>query len=152
VTGNSINCHSIINIINKKAQELASNGMQVIALAEKNNYPGINNFTTSDEKDMTLIGFVAFLDPPKSGVKETLKKLKKANVNIIILTGDNQYSTKCICDLVGLKSDKIMLGKELDKLTDQELKLKIPNIDAFARLNPLQKELYLLQKAARYGR
>lgn len=68
----------IINIINKKAQELASNGMQVIALAEKNNYPGINNFTTSDEKDMTLIGFVAFLDPPKSGVKETLKKLKKA--------------------------------------------------------------------------
>ena len=130
----------IIKIVNDKANELASLGMQVIALAEKKEYKGTNIFDDTDEVEMTLLGFVAFLDPPKAGVKETLKKLHDANIDIKILTGDSEFTTKNICDLVGLKSNNIMLGTTVDKLTDKELKMKIDDISAFARLNPLQKE------------
>jgi P-type Mg2+ transporter len=130
----------VIKIVNEKAKELASSGMQVIALAEKKKYRGVGVFDEADETEMTLIGFVGFLDPPKSGVKDTLQKLHDANIRIKILTGDNQYTTKNICELVGLESNDIMLGKDVDKLTDKELKLKIENIDIFARLTPLQKE------------
>lgn len=129
-----------VEMVNSKAKELASSGMQVIALAEKREYRGINEFNESDEKNMTLIGFVAFLDPPKTGVKNIIQKLQNANVKTMILTGDNQYTTNNICSLVGLPDSKIILGSEIDKLTDKELKMKIDNISACARLNPLQKE------------
>ncbi len=133
-----------IETIEKKAQELEKMGMQVIAIAEKKEYKGINIFSKNDESSMTFIGFVAFLDPPKTGVKKTLSKLKKIGINIKILTGDNQYATRSICKLVGLKSDNILIGDEIDKLTDEELRKIVENIDVFARLNPSQKERVLV--------
>jgi Mg2+-importing ATPase len=130
----------IIEIVNNEALKLANEGMQVIALAEKKEYRGIGIFDQNDEVEMTLIGFVGFLDPPKSGVKDTLEKLKKANINIKILTGDSEHTTRNICSLVGIDSAKIMLGKDTDKLTDKELKMQIDDINVYARLNPLEKE------------
>jgi Mg2+-importing ATPase len=122
------------------ANNLANTGMQVIALASKKEYTGENIFNSSDEKDMTFIGYVAFLDPPKKEVKNTLKKLKKIGISTKILTGDNLYATKNICGIVGLRDDKILTGVEIDKMSDEELSEQIETIDAFARLNPLQKE------------
>ena len=123
------------NIIEDKAREMADNGMQVIALASKTNC-----LNDSLEKDMVFIGFVAFLDPAKKDVKATLKNLASIGVRTKILTGDNPYATKNICNLVGLRTDNIMLGKDIDLLSDRELKEKIEDVSVFARMNPLQKE------------
>ncbi len=128
------------NQIKENADNLANEGMQVIALAVKKEYPGINVFCSKDEKDMTFVGYVAFLDPPKKEVKETLNKLHKIGINTKILTGDNPYATKNICKLVGLKYDKIITGNELDEIEDEQLSKVIEEVDVFARLNPLQKE------------
>ena len=122
------------------ANNLSNVGMQVIALAEKKEYPGADVFSSKDEADMTFVGYVAFLDPPKKGVKQTITNLKKMGVKTKILTGDNAYATKNICSIVGLRSDNIIIGSQLDEMSDDELKKKIEEVDVFARLNPMQKE------------
>lgn len=123
-----------------KAKEMASIGMQVIALAIKDSYPGKEKFNASFESKMIFIGFVAFLDPVKKGVRKTLNDLNKVNVKVKILTGDNPYATKNICSLAGLNSDNILLGSDLAKMTDEELISKLDTTDVFARMNPLEKE------------
>ena len=129
-----------IEAIRDKASQMAGNGMQVIALATKETYPGSDNFNTAYESDMTFIGFVAFLDPAKKGVKETLINLSKINVKTKILTGDNPYATKNICNMVGLNGNDILTGNDIDKMTDEELMTKLDTTDVFARMNPIQKE------------
>ena len=128
-----------IEDIKARALEMASLGMQVIALAVKNSYSG-SKFNASFEDDMIFIGFVAFLDPAKKGVKETLVNLQKINVKTKILTGDNPYATKNICNLVGLNGNEILIGSDIDKLSDEELIPKLDVVDVFARMNPTQKE------------
>ncbi len=130
----------LIENINSNAQRLAKQGMQVIALASKREYVGKNVFNSSDEKDMTFIGFVAFLDQPKKEVKEPIRKLKEYGVTTKILTGDNQYATENICKLVGIPNEKILIGTDVDKLSDDELSKEVEQVNVFARMNPLQKE------------
>ena len=125
--------------IENKAIELANDGMQVIALSEKNEYHP-DNKTKEIESNMTFIGFVGFLDPAKKDVKNTLTKLEKIGIHTKILTGDNPYATKNICNLVGLNGNDILLGSDIDRMSDEELSKKIEVVDVFARMNPLQKE------------
>lgn len=127
------------NIISK-AKDLASEGMQVIALAIKDTYPGKDLFNSSSEKNLVFIGFVAFLDEPKKGVKSILNKLSNINVKVKILTGDNPYATKNICSLAGLNSSNILLGSDIEKMSDEELTPFLETTDVFARMNPLEKE------------
>ncbi len=127
------------NIISK-AKDLASEGMQVIALAIKDTYPGKELFNSSSEKNLVFIGFVAFLDEPKKGVKSILNKLSNINVKVKILTGDNPYATKNICSLAGLNSGNILLGSDIEKMSDEELTPLLETTDVFARMNPLEKE------------
>lgn len=129
-----------IDNIKEQATAMASNGMQVIALAIKDTYPGSDKFNISFEQELTFIGFVAFLDPAKKGVKETLVNLSKINVKTKILTGDNPYATKNICNMVGLNSDEILTGIDIDRMSDEELISKLDTTDVFARMNPIQKE------------
>lgn len=129
-----------IDNIKEQATAMASNGMQVIALAIKDTYPGSDKFNISFEQKLTFIGFVAFLDPAKKGVKETLVNLSKINVKTKILTGDNPYATKNICNMVGLNSDEILTGIDIDMMSDEELISKLDTTDVFARMNPIQKE------------
>lgn len=126
-------------VIENKAIELANDGMQVIALSEKNEY-NPENKTKEIESNMTFIGFVGFLDPAKKEVKNTLTKLSKIGIHTKILTGDNPYATKNICNLVGLNGNDILLGSDIDHMSDEELSKKIEVVDVFARMNPLQKE------------
>ena len=114
--------------------------MQVIAIASKKEYSGVNVFSSKDENNMTFIGLVGFLDPPKKDVKETIKKLRKYGVETKVITGDNPYATENICSLVGIESESILLGTELEKMTDEELSEKVEKINIFARMNPMQKE------------
>ena len=130
----------MIQDINKNAENLAKQGMQVIALASKREYRGKDIFSSDDEKKMTFIGFVAFLDPPKKEVKNTIKELKKYGITTKILTGDNQYATENICNLVGIENSKVLLGTDIDKMSDEELAKTVEKVNVFARMNPLQKE------------
>ena len=130
----------MIEKIEAKAIELANSGMQVIALSEKREYPKKDGNDKLLESDMIFIGFVGFLDPPKSDVKATLSKLAKIGIKTKILTGDNPYATKNICNIVGLNGNDILLGADIDKMSDLELAKRIEEVDVFARMNPLQKE------------
>ena len=129
----------ILKKVNQKAEELAKMGMQVIALAVKPEYTGVDQFDTEDEINFTLIGLIAFLDPPKPSAEITINKLKEYGVDIKILTGDNAFATRSICDAVGIKS-RIITGKEMDELNDYELGKVVEEVDVFARMNPMQKE------------
>lgn len=127
--------NTYINNIKNKAKELAEKGMQVIALSEGNELE-----PSKYEENMTFIGFVAFLDPPKKDAQDTIKKLNKIGIKTKIITGDNQYATLNICKSAGLNSTNILLGSDIDKLNDEELLTKIEKVDIYARMNPLQKE------------
>lgn len=127
--------NTYINNIKNKAKELAEKGMQVIALSEGNELE-----PSKYEENMTFIGFVAFLDPPKKDAQDTIKKLNKIGIKTKIITGDNQYATLNICKNAGLNSTNILLGSDIDKLNDKELLTKIEEVDIYARMNPLQKE------------
>lgn len=127
--------NTYINNIKNKAKELAEKGMQVIALSEGNELE-----PSKYEENMTFIGFVAFLDPPKKDAQDTIKKLNKIGIKTKIITGDNQYAILNICKSAGLNSTNILLGSDIDKLNDEELLTKIEEVDIYARMNPLQKE------------
>ena len=129
----------IIEKVNKNAEKLSKEGMQVIALCVKHEYKGIDNFTIEDEQNLTLIGLIAFLDPPKPSAKETINKLREYGVEIKILTGDSKYATENICQAVGINSD-IITGSEVEKLNDYQLGKVIEKTKIFARMNPIQKE------------
>ena len=131
--------NEIIKQVNEKASQLARQGMQVISIAMKNGYSGLDNFDAKDESDMIFLGLVAFLDPPKSDVKKTLDKLAKVGITTKILTGDNQYATESVCGIVGIRSN-IILGKDIDKMSDKQLQKVVEEYDVFARMNPMQKE------------
>lgn len=135
----------MVEIVEQKAKEYAVQGMQVIAIASKREYRGVNVFNVSDEANMTFIGFVAFLDPAKKDVKSTLKKLKSIGITTKILTGDNPYAANNICNLVGLENTETLLGTDIDKLSDEELAKKVEEVNVFARMNPLQKERVVKQ-------
>lgn len=132
--------NDLIYKIKVDVQKLISDGMQVIALAEKEDYSGVNNFSVKDECDLIFIGYIAFLDPPKKEVKTVLKKLLSVGVHTKILTGDNPEATKVICKEAELNVNDVLTGEDVDKLTDKELAKKVEISDIFARLTPLQKQ------------
>ena len=135
----------MVEIVEQKAKEYAVQGMQVIAIASKREYRGVNVFNVSDEANMTFIGFVAFLDPAKKDVKSTLKKLKNIGITTKILTGDNPYAANNICNLVGLENKETLLGTDIDKMSDEELAKKVEEVNVFARMKKKKKERIVKQ-------
>ena len=122
------------------ASSYAKKGMQVIGIATRNEYSGVGVFGKQDEKDMVFYGLVAFLDPPKPDAKETLNRLKEKGVYTKVLTGDNPNATHTLSRIVGLDDSKILLGTDIDKMSDEELSEEIEKVTIFARVNPTQKE------------
>ena len=122
-----------------KSDELNANGMRVIAVAQKTNPSPVGQFCVDDENDMVLIGFLAFLDPPKETTAEAIRALKDHGVSVKILTGDNEKVTCSICHQVGLEVNSLLLGSDLDDLTDHELTEKAEETTVFAKLSPTQK-------------
>ncbi|MGD0613240.1 MAG: magnesium-translocating P-type ATPase [Anaerolineales bacterium] len=123
-------------------QNLNAQGFRVVAIAYKI-MPGGNVepiYTVQDESDMTLLGFMAFLDPPKESAAEALKRLKALNVDVKILTGDNEIITAYICKQVGMPVDKILLGSQIEAMSEAELAEAASVTSIFAKLVPAQKE------------
>ena len=125
--------------IRKIAKELNKEGLRVIAVCQKNDIVDIENFSVEDEKNMVLMGFIGFLDPPKKSAKESIEKLKNAKIRTIVLTGDNAEVTKCICDKVGINTKNTILGNQLDKMSDMAVLQNLKTTNIFAKLSPIQK-------------
>ena len=125
--------------IQKISKNLNKDGLRVIAICKKySTIPGYD-FEIKDEKNMILIGFIGFLDPPKESAKEAVEKMNKSGIRVIVLTGDNAEVTKCICDKVGINSKSIILGNQLDRLSDVAALRLIRKNNIFAKLSPIQK-------------
>ena len=120
-------------------QSFSKKGFRVIAVAQKNNPRAVNAFGVGDEKDMVLIGYLTFYDPPKESTKEALTRLKGYGISIKVLTGDNPDVSAYICSLVGLSSPRVMLGNEVDSLSDEELRSEVEKVTIFAKLSPFEK-------------
>ena len=97
--------------IRKISKELNEEGLRVVAVCQKNEIHEIEHFEISDEKNMVLLGFIGFLDPPKQSAKESIEKLNHAGIRVIVLTGDNAEVTRCICNKVGIHSKNIVTRK-----------------------------------------
>ena len=120
-------------------EKLNKEGMRVIGIAQKNNPSVQGVFSVNDECEMVLMGYLAFLDPPKESTKAAVEALKNYGVAVKILTGDNDEVTRCICRQVGIKADKILLGSDIDEMDDELLAAEVEEVSIFAKLSPNQK-------------
>ena len=118
---------------------LNDKGFRVLAIAQKSNPSPVGAFGVKDECDMVLLGYLAFLDPPKESTADAIKALKAHGVTTKILTGDNDKVTRTICKQVGLKVRNMLLGADLENMTDAELAKAAESTDVFAKLTPNQK-------------
>ena len=125
--------------VKKMAKDLNKEGLRVIGVCQKNDTGGIDDFTVADEKNMVLLGFIGFLDPPKESAKSAITKLNRAGIRVVVLTGDNAEVTKCICQKVGINSKRIVLGSEIEKLPDAGVIRLLKKSNIFAKLSPIQK-------------
>nr|WP_307905892.1 magnesium-translocating P-type ATPase [Clostridium botulinum] len=126
--------------IDNMIKKLNAEGFRVIAVAYKIFDNNKKEYTLQDESELTLLGFLAFLDPPKETSKDAIAKLHKYNVDVKVLTGDNEIVTKKICEEVNLPIDKILLGNEIDMMSDEELAKASEKTSVFAKLSPMHKE------------
>ena len=123
----------------KITKELNKQGLRVVAVCEKNELDKTSGFGVSDEKNMTIMGFIGFLDPPKETAKSSIEKLNNNGIRVIVLTGDNVEVTRCVCDKVGIKSSQIVTGTQIDRLADQGVRRLLKKTNIFAKLSPIQK-------------
>ena len=129
----------LISKILETVDDLNEKGFRVLAIAQKSNPSPVGVFGVKDECDMVLIGYLAFLDPPKETTADAIKALKDHGVTTKILTGDNDKVTRTICAQVGLKVRNMLLGSDLEKMSDSELAKAAEKTDVFAKLTPAQK-------------
>jgi Mg2+-importing ATPase len=124
------------------ADDLNGQGFRVIALAYKQMPGGSDEpvYSVKDESDLILLGFLAFLDPPKDTATEALKRLHSLSVDVKVLTGDNEIITAYICKEVGMPVEHLLLGSQIDAMSETELAEAASVTSVFARLAPAHKE------------
>ncbi len=125
--------------IKRISKDLNKDGLRVIAVCQKNDITDINDFSVANEKNMILLGFIGFLDPPKESAKSSIEKLNNAGIRVVVLTGDNAEVTKCICKKVGINSKRIIEGSQIEKLSDVAIIRLLKNTNIFVKLSPIQK-------------
>lgn len=123
----------------RRSAELGERGLRTIAVAQKTDPRPVGAFGVEDERDMVLIGYLAFLDPPKASATEAVARLAAAGVSVRVLTGDTEGVAAAVCRKVGIRVERTLLGPEVDSLDDAELARRAEGTQLFARLSPLQK-------------
>lgn len=129
----------IVSEILSTVDDLNARGMRVIAVAQKTNPSPVGQFGVKDENEMVLIGYLAFLDPPKESARPAIISLKKLGVETKVLTGDNDVVTKAICDMIGIPTEVMVLGDDVENMSDSELSDIVEKVNVFAKLSPMQK-------------
>jgi Mg2+-importing ATPase len=125
--------------IDEKFRALSADGFRVLGIASKKVTENKCVYSVGDEKDMVFQGLIAFLDPPKESAKESLRLLRKAGIELKVLTGDNELVTRKICEELGFDIKRIVLGTELNQINDTALLRVVEETNIFARVNPTQK-------------
>ena len=123
----------------KISEEMNRKGMRVLAVAQKSYIEKVGNFSVSDEKEMVLIGFLAFLDPPKPSAAEAIKQLHEYGVEVKILSGDNDIVVKAIGRQVGIDTSYSLTGPDIENMDEAILKERVKTTTCFSKLTPLQK-------------
>lgn len=135
--------HPLTEAMRTKAQcfvdDMNAQGMRVLALAQKSFLSKENNFCIDDEKDMVLIGYLAFLDPPKESAAQAIKQLHEHGVEVKVLSGDNEAVVKAISRQVGIDTSASVTGPELDVMSHEEKMEAVVNSSIFSKLTPMQK-------------
>ena len=128
-----------IENMRKICKNLNEEGFRVVAICKKIITNNKKDFNSTDEKDMTLLGFIGFLDPPKESAKEAIVGLNNAGIRVMVLTGDNVEVTRCVCNKAGINSKEIITGNKIDTLSDVALSRLLKRNNIFAKLSPIQK-------------
>jgi Mg2+-importing ATPase len=128
----------------EEVESLNNNGYRVLAIAYQDFPAAKNTFNVGDEKELILLGYIAFFDPPKESAAQAIKNLQKTGVKVKILTGDNSLVTKKVCKDVGLIVDRVITGDDLNRLSPEEFSQTIQQFDIFAKLSPLQKQKVII--------
>ena len=126
--------------VHRVTRELNEDGLRVVAVAMKEIPPSQSVYSVADESALTLIGYIAFLDPPKESTAPALKALAENGITVKILTGDNELVTAEVCRQVGLQVEGIVLGPQIDTMDDKALAEAVEHHTIFAKLSPLNKE------------
>jgi Mg2+-importing ATPase len=132
----------------KMYQDLSTQGYRALAVAYRS-VPQEAHYSVTDEQNMVLLGFLTFADPPKPDAAQMLQALKTDGVQVKILTGDNELVTRHVCEQVGLESSRIVLGSELDHMSDEALAKVVEQVHVFARVAPAQKNRIILALKSR---
>ena len=123
----------------EQVNSLSEDGFRVLAVATKK-LGAQTTFTKADESELVLTGYLAFLDPPKDSTAKAITALRQNGITVKVLTGDNDLVTRKVCSEVGIHAEKILLGSQVEKLTDEELCKEVETTDVFARLSPAHKK------------
>ncbi|HUA37293.1 MAG TPA: magnesium-translocating P-type ATPase [Candidatus Sulfopaludibacter sp.] len=123
----------------EQVNSLSEDGFRVLAVATKK-LGDQSTFTKADENELCLTGYLAFLDPPKDTAKTAIAALRQHGVAVKVLTGDNDLVTRKVCSEVGIPAEKILLGNDVEKMTDEQLAEAIDSTDVYARLSPSHKK------------
>lgn len=118
---------------------LNNEGLRVIAIAQRTDLRPAGVLSAADERDLVLMGYLAFLDPPKPSAAKAVERLNRAGVSARVLTGDAESVAATVCHKVGIQVDNMLTGAEVEKLDDDALAERVENVQLFARLSPLQK-------------
>ncbi len=129
-------------------KQLSADGFRTLGVATRK-VEQQDSYALASEREMTLVGFAAFLDPPKKGILAVLEALKKNGVAVVIMTGDNQHVTQKVAHDVGLPTDRIVTGDQLDNMDDAALAYQAEHGAIFARVSPEQKNRVILGLKAR---
>lgn len=129
----------IKNNILSISKNLNIQGMRVIGVCQKTDIENISEFSVKDESKMTFLGFIGFLDPPKESAKSAIERLNSYGVRVMVLTGDNEYVTRAICEKVNISTKRILTGNKVDKLSDMALLRLLRSTNVLAKLSPIQK-------------
>jgi Mg2+-importing ATPase len=126
--------------VRKLIDKWSNEGFRLMAVAYKHLPASKTVYTVKDETDLILMGFLAFLDPPKASATEALASLSNLGVTVKVLTGDNVLVARKVCSEVGLNTDSILSGSDIQALTDKQLIPKLETTSVFAKLTPADKE------------
>lgn len=121
-------------------QKHNADGLRMIAVAQKNEVPGSGSFSVDDERDMVLIGFVGFLDPPKESAGAAITALHEHGVRTVVLTGDSEGVAVKVCGKVGVNTSFLLTGRDIEQMDEATLLDSVRTCDLFAKLSPSQKE------------
>ena len=135
----------LIERIQNNTQAYNRDGLRVIALAYREVTHEQSTFSVADENNLTLCGFLAFLDPPKDSARTAIQALNQHGVSVKVLTGDNEFVTQKVCAEIGLAHQHIILGEQIDAMSETELKDAVEKYQIFAKLSPMHKERIVMQ-------